>query len=127
MQKHQVKKNDLTIRKSRNLEEKELQIDLGQSYLVFLINSTDHVVRLVRINGGKWVPTALIGRTCDSTDYNNCYDAQKYTPLVYIGCGESVKIDVAWQNPDGSYAGAGWNAFTADCTYDGGIIMLVNA
>jgi len=121
---------DPTVRQSRPIELKDLGIDKANvpkaSYTILLINSTDHIIRMVRINGGKWAPTPLVGRTCNSKDFDTCFNAQKYAPICTVGCGESVKVDVAWQNADGSWTGAGWNAFTADCNYYGGVVMLVN-
>lgn len=99
----------------------------SQPYIVMLINSTDHVVRLVRVNGGAWTATPLIGKTCNSTDYHNCASNGKYKPLVSVNCGTNVKIDVGWQEGDGSWRYTGWDTFYAKCEYAGGIIQLVNA
>lgn len=99
--------------------------DTVNNYLIVLINSTDKVVKLARTNKGPWVPTQHIGRTCDSTDYQNCAANQAYRPLLYEKCGISIQVDVAWQEANGSWWHTGWDAFNSDCTYAGGIIQLV--
>jgi hypothetical protein len=97
----------------------------ANTYLVLLINSTDFHVRKARVNGGAWFPTQDIGRTCNSNDYNTCFDRQAWQPLMTVGCGESIQVTVAWPNSSGGYDGATWDPFTADCSqYSGGVLQL---
>lgn len=100
----------------------------SQIYWVMLINSTDHMVMMVRVNKGKWaLAQQQVGRTCNSTDYSNCFDAGSFHELVSVNCNSNAQIDVAWKQLDGSWMGAGWQqSFYADCKYKGGVIQLTN-
>lgn len=92
-------------------------------YVVLVVNSTDHVIRMVRINKGAWSATPLIGRTCDRDDWNYCVDKRAYKPLCTVNCGSNVQIDVAWKRADQWYW-TYWDSFYADCNYAGGVIWL---
>jgi len=100
---------------------------VGGNYIVMLINSSDHVVRMVKVDNGPWQHTQEIRRTCESLDYTYCAERQKYQPLVAVDCGKQIKVTVAWREPDtdqGKWFGADWQPFLADCAFKGGIIQL---
>src|SRR4051812_28728879 len=65
----------------------------GPQYAVMLINSTDNIVRMVRVNQGKWQATPLIGRTCASIDYEACYEQKAWAPLLLETCGHNIQVD----------------------------------
>jgi hypothetical protein len=120
---------DLSHLKSEELSDENMPLSgdtlLAQSYTVMLINSTDYVVKQARINGGQWFPTQHIGRTCNSTDYQNCASNNNYRPLLTVNCGSNAQIDVGWQKSDGSWWRTGWDTFYANCSNAGGIIQLI--
>ncbi|TSJ44005.1 hypothetical protein FO440_07470 [Mucilaginibacter corticis] len=122
------KKLDLSVKQTSGFKEVELSAKeteyLNQIYEVMLINSTDFVVKLVSVNGGPFIPTMNIGRTCQSEDYQNCASGGHYQPLCTVNCGTDVKIAVRWQNA-GKWCEAHWDSFFANCSYRGGIIQLI--
>lgn len=122
--KHDFGEIDALQRQSK-AQERAPDIDIvavQDVYLIMFIISTDHVVRMVRINQDHWAPTQLIGRTCESTDYNNCVSNQKLRELVSVNCNSAVKVEAAWQDASNQWRRTEWQPFYTDCHYKDGII-----
>jgi hypothetical protein len=95
-------------------------------YAVLLINSTRMNVRRVRIDGGAWVSSRQIKRTCDRSDFQWCIENKQWALLATLDCGSEYSIEIQMTDFDGVWhrSKESWSLF-ADCEFLGGVLGMI--
>lgn len=95
-------------------------------YAVLLVNSTQLTVRRTRINGGAWVTSRPLRRSCDRADFQWCFENKQWAMLATVDCGSDFSIEVQMTDFDGQWyrSKASWSLF-ADCEFLGGVLGMI--
>ncbi|MBA1245919.1 hypothetical protein [Pseudomonas japonica] len=101
-------------------------LGIGDDWILMLINMTDRLLTLQRIklgsnSWGGWTAMAPIGRTCNLNSPQVCFDEQRYSPVMTIGCGGAA-FSIELRDADGY--GAAWDGIVSNCQHAGGVITL---
>jgi hypothetical protein len=103
------------------------------SYLIALINMSDHVVEYVVVmshipgpnENVPWVKLPNpIPRTCNEPKQQTCFEQHRYVALTTVNCGYTGVVGIAWQQ-NGQYYAAFTNLFTADCGQHSGTAITL--
>jgi hypothetical protein len=104
---------------------KALAHAFSNPYALLLINETDHVIRMVSVDGGTHTAaTQLIGRTCSYPDVNQCFKEQKWGPLATVNCGSTVDLVIYFQE-NNKWFQVQFDRAATDCNHPGGVFAFV--
>lgn len=98
-----------------------------KSYRVMLINTSKYTVQRMKVDGGEWVDTYAIGRTCERNNQPSCVKEEKWYPLTAAGCGGDHTLELQMTDANGEWHKTKnpWK-FRADCAASAGVFGLAD-
>lgn len=96
-----------------------------KSYRLMLVNTSKYTVRWIKVDGGEWVRTYAIGRTCERDNQPWCVKEEKWYPLTAAGCGGDHTVELQMTDATGEWHKTKnpWK-FRADCAASAGVFGL---
>jgi hypothetical protein len=96
------------------------------SYAVLLVNSTPLTVRRIRIDGGAWISTQPIRRTCERSEFQLCFKNKEWALLATVDCGSDYSMEIQMTDSGGKwYRSKGSWSLSTDCEFLGGVLGMI--